>query len=143
MTAEPYYGVEPDLGVDEFVDVLRRSTLSDRRPVEEKARIGLMLKNADIIVTARRRDGFLIGVSRCISDFAFCCYCSDLAVDAAYQRLGIGRRLLEVSKGAAGEHAHFILLAAPAAIDYYARVGMRRLDTAFDYPDWKRFADAE
>lgn len=137
------YALEPDLSADEFIDVLKRSTLAERRPVNERARIGKMLKNADIIVTARGLDGALVGVSRCISDFSFCCYCSDLAVDKAHQGKGVGKRLLDESAKAAGEYAHFILLSAPGAVSYYEHIGMRRLDIAFDRTDWKRFADAE
>ena len=134
------YAVEPDLGADEFIDVLTRSTLAERRPVKERGRIEKMLANADIIVTARDA-GRIIGVSRCVTDFAFCCYCSDLAVDKAYQGRGVGKRLLDESARAAGDFAHFILLAAPGAVSYYEHIGMRRLDIAFDRPDWKRFAD--
>ncbi len=143
MTEEFSYALEPDLSADEFIDVLKRSTLADRRPVNERARIEKMLANADIIVTARDLNGALVGVSRCISDFSFCCYCSDLAVDKAHQGKGVGKRLLDESAKAAGEYAHFILLAAPGAVSYYEHIGMRRLDIAFDRTDWKRFADAE
>jgi ribosomal protein S18 acetylase RimI-like enzyme len=94
-----------------------------------------------LIITARTAAGALIGVSRCITDFSFCCYCSDLAVDKQWQGRGIGRRLLDESAKAAGEYAHFLLLSAPGAISYYEQIGMRRLDVAFDRPDWKRFDD--
>jgi len=140
MTAAVTYVVEPGLGADEFIDVLTRSTLAVRRPVNERARIERMLANADVIVTARDA-GRIIGVSRCVTDFSFCCYCSDLAVDKAYQGRGVGKRLLDESAKAAGDYAHFILLAAPGAVSYYEHIGMRRLDIAFDRPDWKRFAD--
>ncbi len=134
------YALEPTLTADAFIDILTRSTLAERRPVKEPARIARMLANADIIVTARDGDR-LIGVSRCVSDFSFCCYCSDLAVDKAYQGRGVGKRLLDESAKAAGDYAHFVLLAAPGAVSYYEHIGMRRLDIAFDRPDWKRFAD--
>jgi GNAT superfamily N-acetyltransferase len=80
---------EPNLTAQEFIDVLVRSTLAERRPVNEYDTIQVMVKNADLIVTARL-DGLLIGVSRAITDFAYCTYLSDLAVDATYQRQGIG-----------------------------------------------------
>lgn len=140
MTDAVTYAIEPGLGADEFIDVLTRSTLAERRPVKERARIEKMLANADIVVTARDA-GRIIGVSRCVTDFSFCCYCSDLAVDKAYQGRGVGKRLLDESAKAAGDYAHFILLAAPGAVSYYEHIGMRRLDIAFDRPDWKRFAD--
>ncbi len=136
-----HYALEPELSADDFIDVLKRSTLAERRPVNERARIEKMLANADIIVTARDGGGALIGVSRCVSDFSFCCYCSDLAVDRKFQGKGLGKRLIDESVKAAGEYAHFVLLAAPGAVSYYEHIGMRRLDIAFDRTDWKRFAD--
>lgn len=143
MTDDFVYALEPELGADEFISVLKRSTLAERRPVNERPRIEKMLANADIIATARNGAGLLVGVSRCVSDFSFCCYCSDLAVDKAFQGFGIGRRLLDESAKAAGEYAHFILISAPGAVTYYEHIGMRRLDIAFDRTDWKRFADAD
>ena len=141
MTGKIAYAVENDLGADEFIDVLERSTLAERRPVRERARIETMLKHANLIVTARDGEGRLVGVSRCVTDFSFCCYCSDLAVDEALQGKGIGKRLLDESAKAAGPYAHFMLLAAPKAMNYYEKVGMRRVSNAFERPDWKRFAD--
>ena len=138
--SEVVYAVEKDLSADAFVDVLERSTLAERRPVKERARIEAMLRNADLVVTARI-EGRLVGVARSITDFAFCCYCSDLAVDAAHQGKGIGARLIEESAKAAGPFAHFILLSAPKAVGFYEKIGMRRHAACFERPAWKRFAD--
>ncbi len=135
------YAVEQSLSADEFISVLKRSTLAERRPVEERARIETMLRNANLIVTARNEARLLVGVSRCITDFAFCCYCSDLAVDEAYQGKGIGVRLIEESRKAAGPYAHFLLLSAPKAEGFYEKIGMRRYPACFDWPEWKRFDD--
>ena len=72
----------------EFIDVLKRSTLGERRPVDDRDRIAAMLKHADILCTAWEGDK-LVGVARSVTDFEYCCYLSDLAVDEAYQRMGI------------------------------------------------------
>ena len=66
------YSLEPRLAAEEFIDVLRRSTLAERRPVENVSRIAGMLQNAGVIVTARTSDSLLIGVSRAITDFSYC-----------------------------------------------------------------------
>ena len=89
-----------------------------------------MLKNADLILTARL-DGLLVGVSRAITDFAFCTYLSDLAVDEKYQRQGIGRELIRRTHEAAGLHTTLILLAAPKAQTYYPHVGMTRHESCW------------
>ena len=117
------YQLEPELSADEFIDVLIRSTLGERRPVDDRERIELMLRNADLIVTARS-NGQLVGVSRAITDFAFCTYLSDLAVDETCQKQGIGRELIERTHQAAGLKTRLILIAAPKARSYYPHIGM-------------------
>ena len=119
------YQLEPSLSADDFIDLLVRSTLAERRPVHDRATIEGMLKHASIVLTARDPKGQLVGVSRAISDFHFCTYLSDLAVDAAHQGRGIGRELIRRTHEAAGKHTTLILLAAPAAESYYPHIGMR------------------
>ncbi len=117
------YALEPGLAPEEFLDLLRRSTLAERRPVGEAETIRAMLRNAGVIATARI-GGQLVGAARAITDFAYCTYLSDLAVDVAYQRRGIGRELIRRTHEAAGLGTTLILLAAPSARDYYPRIGM-------------------
>lgn len=124
------YANEPELTVEEFIDVLRRSTLAERRPVDQIERIGRMLKGADVIITARC-DGLLVGVSRAITDFAYCTYLSDLAVDEQFQKQGIGKRLIDETHAAAGKETRLILLAAPKARSYYPHIGMEPHDSCW------------
>jgi len=127
------YCVEPDLTPEEMIDVLRRSTLAERRPVDEPGTIEGMILHADVIVTARV-DGKLVGVSRAITDFHYCTYLSDLAVDEAYQRRGMGRELIRRTHEAAGLNTTLILLAAPKAEGYYPHVGMVPHDSCWIIP---------
>lgn len=122
---------EPALGVDEFIDVLRRSTLAERRPVDDRDRISRMLAHADIRLCARDAKGLLVGVSRAVTDFAYCCYLSDLAVDVAWQRRGIGQELIRRTHVIAGLDATLILLSAPKAMSYYPHIGLTRSERAF------------
>lgn len=131
------YQLEPDLTADEFIDVLRRSTLAARRPVDDRDTISGMLRQADVIVTARVAQR-LVGVSRAITDFSYCTYLSDLAVDVAYQRRGIGRTLLQRTHAAAGLTTTLILLAAPQAASYYPHLGMLRHDSCWIAPHHER-----
>ncbi len=124
------YHLEPDLTPEEFIDVLERSTLAERRPVHDLDTIRAMLKNADVILTARL-DGTLVGVSRAIADFAYCTYLSDLAVDEKHQRQGIGWELIRRTHEAAGLHTTLILLAAPKAQSYYPHIGMTKHDSCW------------
>jgi GNAT superfamily N-acetyltransferase len=93
--------IEPHLGAGEFSDLLIRSMPAERRPLDEPHTIHDMLRNADVIVTARPV-GRLVGVARAISHFAYCTYLSDLAVAVRYQRQGIGRELIRRAHEAAG-----------------------------------------
>ena len=127
------YEVESNLDTYEFIDFLNKSTLGERRPVDDLSRIKMMCENANLIVTARM-DGKLIGVARSITDFTYCTYLSDLAVDKDYQKNGIGKRLIEETKKQAPQ-AKLILLSAPAAIDYYPKIGMKKHDYCFILDD--------
>ena len=125
------YAIEPDLSADDFIDVLRRSTLAERRPVDDRARIETMLRKADLIVTARNEAGLLVGISRAVSDFSYCCYLSDLAVDEACQGHGIGRELIRRTHAAAGPGTTLVLIAAPKAKSYYPHIGMTQHDSCW------------
>lgn len=108
MTIE--FASEPQLSAEEFQAVLVASTLAERRPAQDLKRLDEMLRHADLVVTARN-DRRLVGIARAITDFAYCCYLSDLAVDTQFQHKGIGRRLIEETHRAAGETTSLILLA--------------------------------
>jgi predicted N-acetyltransferase YhbS len=129
------YQTENDLNHFEFIDILKRSTLAERRPVDDNERIKKMCENANLIVTARF-NGKLIGVARSITDFVYCTYLSDLAVDEEYQKKGIGKKLIEETKKQAPQ-AKLILLSAPAAVDYYPKIGMKKHEHCFILNDIK------
>jgi len=118
------YSLTERLTVEQFVDILQRSGLVERRPVSRRDTVEKMLAGADILVTAWDGD-LLVGVSRAVSDFVFCTYLSDLAVDAAHQRRGVGRELIRRTHRAGGRHGTLVLLAGPAAEAYYPHIGMR------------------
>lgn len=120
-----FFQPEPDLSTEEFISVLQRSTLAERRPVDDRDQIHGMLQHATRIITARNEAGLLIGVSRAISDLHYCTYLSDLAVDEAFQGLGIGKQLIQETHKACGLHTNLLLLAAPKAETYYPHIGMR------------------
>jgi predicted N-acetyltransferase YhbS len=124
------YNLEPRLSSEEFIDLLVRSTLAERRPIDKPDLIAAMLENADVILTARM-GAQLVGASRAISDFAFCTYLSDLAVDQQFQRQGIGRELIRRTHEAAGLSTTLFLVAAPKAESYYPHIGMTKHDSCW------------
>lgn len=118
-----------DLDVAEVQALYRASTLAERRPVEDTERFTGMLRNANLVVTARIGER-LVGISRALTDGQYATYLSDLAVDVEFQRRGIGRDLIRVTREAA-PRARIILLSAPAATGYYPHIGFTRHESAW------------
>ena len=124
------YSSETRISLDQFIQILKDSTLGERRPITDLERMKRMLENADILITAWD-DKILVGVSRAVSDFAYCTYVSDLAVHEQYQRLGIGKQLLNETRKKSGGRGTFLLLAAPKAHNYYPHIGFKLSDRCF------------
>jgi len=125
---EIVYQLNEPVKVDDVIRVFRNSGIT--RPVDQEERIQKMLDNANLIVTAWDNDR-LVGIARAITDFSYCCYLSDLAVDKDYQKSGIGKKLIDKVKETIGEEVALILLSAPNAMDYYPKVGFDRIDNGY------------
>jgi predicted N-acetyltransferase YhbS len=110
--------------VDDAINLYRRSTLGERRPVERPDIFEGMLKNASLIITAWD-DSRMVGISRTLTDFTYVAYLADLAVDVEYQNQGIGKRLIDTTKERLGGECMIVLLAAPKANDYYPKLGFQ------------------
>jgi predicted N-acetyltransferase YhbS len=123
------YQIEKDLTTKEFIDVLNKSKLGERRPVDEPERILKMLEHGNLIITAREND-VLIGVARSLTDYFYCTYLSDLAVDQDYQKKGIGKELIRLTK-LETPRAKLILLSAPKAVEYYPKIGMKQWEQCY------------
>jgi GNAT superfamily N-acetyltransferase len=123
------YRTGNDLDLDDMIELYVDSTLGERRPVGDRGRMAQMLEAADLVITAWDVD-LMVGISRCVTDWVYCTYLSDLAVRADYQGQGIGKELVRLTRETTPD-ATVILLAAPAAVDYYPRIGMTRHDSAW------------
>jgi predicted N-acetyltransferase YhbS len=124
------YKLNPKLTTNEFIDILNRSTLGERRPIDDIKCIDSMLKNADIIVVAIESDK-IIGVVRAVTDYNYCCYLSDLAVDEKYQKNGIGKKLISKVQEQLNDKCKIILLSAPDAKEYYPNIGFTKHPSAW------------
>ena len=116
------YKLNKSISAKQFIDVLNASTLGERRPVDDLECMEGMLKNNNLLITAWDADR-LVGVSRSVTDFVYCCYLSDLAVDTDYQGQGIGKKLQDLTQQQLGPKCKLILLAAPKANTYYKQIG--------------------
>lgn len=116
------YQLNPPITADQFTRLLKSCALGARRPVNDPVCMQGMVDNTNLMVTAWHGQR-LVGVSRAMTDFHFACYLSDLAVDEAYQKRGIGRRLIELTQQELGPKCALILLSAPAANEYYPQIG--------------------
>jgi GNAT superfamily N-acetyltransferase len=124
------YHTDRAIDVAAFKDILERSGLAARRPVGEPERLAKMLRAYNLVVTAWA-DALLVGVATLWTDYAFTAYLADLAVDQSWQKRGVGRRLVELSRETVGPEVTLLLLAAPAAADYYPKIGMERFTDCF------------
>lgn len=116
------YRANAPIGVEAAIDLYRRSTLAERRPVDRPDIFAGMLEHANLLITAWHGER-LVGIARSLTDFTYVAYLADLAVDADYQRQGIGQRLIEETRSRLGRECMIVLLAAPKANDYYPKLG--------------------
>jgi GNAT superfamily N-acetyltransferase len=122
------YQQESRFELDEMLSVYRASGIN--RPIDDPARMAVMLASANLLVTARDA-GKLVGLARCLSDKAYVVYICDLLVDKSYQQRGIGKALLAAVQYATGPQVQQLLRSAPAAMRYYPQQGFEPVSNAF------------
>ena len=116
------YKVNTPISTEQFLSVLRESSLAERRPVDDAACIEGMINNSNLVITAWD-DETPIAIARSLTDFHYACYLSDLAVAKDYQGQGVGKELQIITQKQLGPRCKLILIAAPAANDYYQSIG--------------------
>lgn len=118
--------ITPD--TEQIIEVYNSSGI--RRPTNDKERIEKMYAHSNLILTAWDNDR-LIGISRSLTDFCYCCYLSDLAVRAEYQKQGIGQKLIQLTQDKIGKQTALILLSAPSAMEYYPKIGFEKIENGY------------
>jgi predicted N-acetyltransferase YhbS len=134
------YRIGNHLDLDQVIELYRASTLGERRPVDDRARMEGMIRHANLVVTAWDGD-LLVGISRALSDYAYVTYLSDLAVRVSHQRQGVGKELIRVTQRVGGPSTGIVLLAAPKAVEYYPHIGFVRHESAWILPPGREVAD--
>ena len=126
ITYHRIHNLAPEL----FIDILERSTMAERRPVDNLSCIKGMAENADLIIGAYYKEK-LVGIARSVTDFSYCCYLSELAVDITFQKQGIGKGLIQETKNCIDSTCNLILLSAPKASEYYPKIGFTKHESAW------------
>ncbi|MBM7564938.1 GNAT family N-acetyltransferase [Paenibacillus sacheonensis] len=128
------YKMNAPLRAQDVSDVFRSAGM--KRPVDDLERIQRMIDHADATVSAWENEQ-LIGIARAVTDFSYCCYLSDLAVHLDYQKSGVGTELIARMRDHLGDEVSMVLLSAPAAMEYYPRIGFKKAENAFLIPRGK------
>lgn len=116
------YKINIAISTDQFIELLRESSLGERRPIDDRECMEGMVKNSNLMVSAWDGEK-LIGIARSMTDFHYACYLSDLAVDKHHQKSGIGKQLQIITQKQLGSKCKLILVAAPNANSYYEHIG--------------------
>ena len=135
---------EERITAGEYIDFLKRTNLGSQYPKERFAeRINKKKKNVNISLVARNVEGKAVGVLFGLTDFAYWLYITDLGVDRAYERQGIGSRLIGTAHEIAGgeKDVAIYLIANEDAVPFYEKCGMKKADEVMKYNhiEWTGF----
>ena len=132
------------LTTEEYIDFLKRTDLGSQYPKERFAeRIERLLRNVSISLVAQNENGVIVGVLLELTDFAYWLYVTDLGVDRAYEKQGIGTRLMKTAHEIAGGEKDIAvyLIANENAVPFYEKWGMKRSGEVMEYNhiEWTEF----
>lgn len=130
---EIIYKHNAKIEVLEAIELYKKSTLGERRPIDRLDIFEGMIKNANLVISAWHKER-LVGIARSLTDFTYVAYLADLAVDQAYQRQGIGKRLIEETRQRLDKECMIVLMAAPQANEYYSPLGFQHHPRAWVLP---------
>ncbi|THE12025.1 GNAT family N-acetyltransferase [Bacillus timonensis] len=125
------YKVNEPIKAEELSNIFKTSGI--KRPTDDLKRLQRMIENSNPLITAWD-NGQLIGVARAITDYSYCCYLSDLAVNKNYQNNGIGKEMVRLLQEHIGEEVALLLLSSPIAMEYYPKIGFEKIENGFKIP---------
>ena len=129
------------LTAEEYIDFLKRTDLGSQYPQERfDSRIRKLVNNVSISLTARNESNKVVGVLFGLTDFCYWLYVTDLGVDRAYTKQGIGKKLMKTAHEIAGgeKDIEVYLIANENAVPFYEKLGMKKSDCVMQYNhvDW-------
>ena len=134
---------EERLSADSYIDFLKRTDLGSQYPKERfLERIERLVKNVSISLVARDGEK-IVGVLFGLTDFAYWLYVTDLGVDRAYEKQGIGRTLMKMAHEIAGGEKDIAvyLIANDKAVPFYEKIGMEKSKDVMQFSkvEWTDF----
>ena len=127
---EIIYKLNEKISPEQLLKLFNDANLKRPQSLE---RLNKMINDADILISAWSENE-LIGVVRCITDYSFCCYISDLAIGKKFQKKGIGKELIRKVQEYLGDEVMILLLSVPQALNYYPKIGFNKIDNAYQIP---------
>ncbi len=136
--------LEERISAEEYVEFLKRTNLGSQYPKERfDERIEKLVANATISLVAKNEEGTIVGVLFGLTDYAYWLYVTDLGVDRAYEKKGIGKQLMMEAHRLAGgkKDIAVYLIANEDAIPFYEKIGMKKADDVMEYNhiEWTGF----
>lgn len=132
------------LSADDYIEFLSRTDLGSQYPRERfRERIGRLVGNASISLTARNGAGTVVGVCLGLTDHAYWLLVTDLGIDRGYAGKGIGRELMRLAREIAGGSQDIVVFtyANENAVGFYEKMGMKRSVDMMELTDieWTSF----
>ena len=123
---------------------MKRTDLGSQYPKERfRERIEKLVDIVSISLIARNENNTVVGVLFGLTDFAYWLYVTDLGVDRAYERQGIGKQLMKTAHKIAGgeKDIALYLIANEDAVPFYEKLGMKKADDVMQYNhiEWTEF----
>ncbi|MDN6639470.1 MAG: GNAT family N-acetyltransferase [Tetragenococcus sp.] len=113
----------------EQVATLYQETAFDK-PLEDKNRLQEMINHTPLVLSAWS-DENLLGFARCLTDFEYFCYLSDVLILPNYQKQGIGKMLINEMKEYLGTRTTISLRADDDALGFYEKIGFEPTDKMY------------
>lgn len=136
--------VRKNISADDYIEFLTRTDLGSQYPKERfKERINKLVNNVQISLLAKNVDGIIVGTCFGLTDFAYWLLVTDLGIDRAYIKNGIGSEMIKISRTEAGGDKDIIVFinANEEAIPFYEKNGYSKSENMMELADvdWTDF----
>lgn len=122
--------INEPIKLNQFLNLYRQANFVQDKWQDDPKRLQTMLDHTQLMVSLW--DGTkLIGVARCLTDFEDSCYLSEIVIHPDYRGQHLGEQLIKTIRLYLGDRVSLILRADHAAIGFYKRIGLPRVDDLY------------